>query len=60
MCKDVFRVKPMIKADTNVINQPLINSTSNVTVDSGKQSMIGDSVLMYASWLARHDGALVR
>ena len=39
----------MIKADTNVINQPLINSTSNVTVDYGKQSMIEDSVLMYAS-----------
>ena len=39
----------MIKADTDIINQPLINSTSNVTVDSGKQSTIGDSVLMYAS-----------
>ena len=48
----VFRVKPVNKADANVINQPLIDSTSNVTIDSGKQSTIGDSVLMYTSRLS--------
>ena len=42
MCKDgvVFRVKPGNKANT----RPLINSTTKVIVDSGKQSTIGDSV----------------
>ena len=50
-CKDgvVFRVKPVNKADNNVINQPLIDSTFNVTTDSGKQSTIGDDLLMCAS-----------
>ena len=47
----VFRIKPVNKADDNVINRPLIDSTSNVTVDSRKQSTIGDSVLMYTSRL---------
>ena len=42
----VFRLKPVNKAETNIINRPLIDSTSNVTVDSGKQSTIGDDVLM--------------
>ena len=48
----VFRVKVVNKANANVINRPLIDSTSNVTVDSGKQSTIGDSVLMYTSRLS--------
>ena len=42
----VFRVKPVNKADTNAINRPLIDSTSNVTIDSGKQSTIRSDVLM--------------
>ena len=48
MCKDgiVFLVKPVNKVDTNVINRLLIDSTSNVTVDSGEQSVIGEDVLM--------------
>ena len=41
----VFRVKPVNKADINIINQPLIFCTSNVNVDSGKQSAVGDDVL---------------
>ena len=48
----VFRVKLVNKADANAINRPLIDSTFNVTVDSGKQSMIGDSMLMYTSRLS--------
>ena len=40
----VFRVKLVNKADANVINRPLIDYTSNVTADSGKQSTIGDGV----------------
>ena len=47
----IFRVKPVNKPDANVINRPLIDSTSNVIVDSGKQSTIGDIVLMYTSQL---------
>ena len=48
MCKDgiVFIVKPVNKANTNVIKLPLIDSTSNVNVNSGKQSVIKDNVLM--------------
>ena len=37
----IFRVKSVNKADTNIMNQPLIDSTFNVTTDSGKQSAIG-------------------
>ena len=48
----VFRVKPVNKADANVINRKLIDSTSNVTVDSWKQPTIGDNVLMYTSQLS--------
>ena len=48
----VFRVKPVNKAYDNIINRPLIDSTSHVTVDLGKQSMIGDNVLMYISQLS--------
>ena len=48
ICKDsvVFRVKPVTKADINIINQPLIHFTSNVIVDLGKQTAIRDNVLM--------------
>ena len=42
----IFRVKPVNKTDTNAINQPFIDSTSHVTIDSGKRSTIGDDVLM--------------
>ena len=54
MCKDgiLFRVKPVNKTDTNIINQPLIDSTSSVTIDSGKQCTIGDDVLIYVSQFA--------
>ena len=31
----IFRVKPVNKADINIINWPLTDSTSNVTIDSG-------------------------
>ena len=42
----IFRVKPVSKADNNVVNWPLIDSTSNVTIDSGKQFTIRDDVVM--------------
>ena len=42
----IFGIKPVNKADNNVINLSLSNSISNVTTDSGKQSMIGEDVLM--------------
>ena len=48
ICKDsvVFRVKPVTIANINIINQPLIHSTSNVIVDLGKQTAIRENVLM--------------
>ena len=57
----IFRVTPVNKADASIINRPLIDSTSNVTVDLGKQSTIGDNVLMYVcKSIFRHDGPFVR
>ena len=40
------KVVSFSEADIDVINRPIIDSTSNVTIDSGKQSAIGDDVLL--------------
>ena len=51
MCKDgiIFRVKPVNKADTDVVKRPLINTTYNVTVDYNQRRYVN------VCQLAQHD-----